>query len=151
MEIIPLHKVGDFEFEQSIDLFKEKINHLKYESSLGERMEMDKTFPSLHLPTLNLYVVFTPDGSRVRYFESDGDIFYQDSNLHSMTLKEAETFLTRFDDGLVLDQESVDSKKLGIMISQNPDKPGNLVMIYDESYKDEEPITPDDLINFYLG
>lgn len=150
MDIIPFEKVGDILFNQHIDEFK-KIFGRKRKVSPGERVELDKVYPSFLLPKLNLYVVFTEDGSNIRYIESDGDIYYQDMNLYNTSLLELEDYFKQFDDNIKVEQESIESPKLGIIVSKNPDKEGNLVLVYAENYKSEEEISPDDVIKFYLG
>ncbi len=150
MDIIPFEKVGDIFFKQNIKEFKKTLNR-KLKASPGERVELDKIYPSFLLPKMNLYVVFTVDGSSIRYFEADGDIYYQDINLHNTSLAELEAYFRQMDENITVDQESVESRKLGIVVSNNPDKEGNLVLVYAENYKKEEEISPDDIIKFYLG
>ena len=151
MEFIPFKQVGDFSFNQSFDEIK-RFLHTHKNVRLGERVELDKRYPSIYIPDLEVYIVFDQDGTSVRTIEVESDIYLNGINLHSTSLSKLKSHFFKLDDKLVTEEEGeIESRKFGFIISKDNEKDGNTVFVYSRRYMDEDKISPDDIIKFYLG
>jgi hypothetical protein len=151
MEFIPFKQVGDFLFNQSFDEIRKSLSAHKH-VQLGERVELDKRYPSIYVPDLEVFIVFDPDGRSVRAIEVESDIYLSGINLHSTSLSKLKSHFFKLDDKLVTEEEGeIESRKLGFIISKDNEKDRNTVFVYSKRYMDEDKISPDDIIKFYLG
>ena len=151
MEFIPFKQVGDFLFNQSFDEIRKSLSAHKH-VQLGGRVELDKRYPSIYVPDLEVFIVFDPDGRSVRAIEVESDIYLSGINLHSTSLSKLKSHFFKLDDKLVTEEEGeIESRKLGFIISKDNEKDRNTVFVYSKRYMDEDKISPDDIIKFYLG
>lgn len=151
MEFIPFKQVGDFSFNQSFDEIRSSLS-LHKNVRLGERVELDKRYPSIYIPDLGVFIVFDQDGRSVRTIEVESDVYLNGVNLHSTSLSKLKSHFSKLDDKLVTDEEgATESRKFGFIVSKDNEKDGNTVFVYSERYMDEDETSPDDIIKFYLG
>ena len=150
MDIIPFEKVGEYKFNESFEEFKNRLSSFK-RVDIGEKVELDKKYPSIYIFDIELFVVFTEDGARIRYIEADQDIYHQGVNLHKEKLSELKKKYSQIDESATFEPEEVNSPLFGIIISGELEKQGNTVLVYSREYEEEDELSPDDIIKYYLG
>lgn len=150
MQIYSFKGIGDFEFDDSLEIIKEKLSNYK-KVEYGSSSVLEKEYPSILIHDISTYIVFSEDSSRVRYFEVETDIFHKKINLY----KEKKSVIKRKymeDDDCIVDDDdegTLNIEKYGFSITKIAK--GNRVFIYSKEYLDEDDISEDDMINFYLG
>ena len=151
MKYIPFKQFGEFFFSESFQEIEKKVKaHGKVD--IGHAMELGKRYPSIYIPNTDLFIVFVEDSSAVRYVETKADIVILECNLLTTPPKEIKEYFSKYDDSITLNDEgSVESKKYGFIISREGNDKQNQILLFNDTYLDEEDISPDDIIKFYLG
>lgn len=69
-------------------------------------------------------------------------------NLYRESIEVLVKHYDKYDHDLLCDEEGFDRAKFGFMVTREANK--NIVLIYSPEYSEEETISEDDIINFYL-
>jgi len=149
MEIFPYVGVGDFHFEENFNSIKSKLSEFKMVHE-RDKVEMDRTFPSLYVQDIDLYIVFLENGERVRFFETGNEVHHLGKDLHNEPLKELRQVYRKLDKNLTKVDDGIDSPMFGIRITKNDDNAGNTVLVYSKEYAAEPAVSEDDIINYFL-
>src|SRR5687768_7675553 len=123
MEIFPYVGVDDFHFEENFNSIKSKLSKFKTVHE-RDKVEMEKTFPSLYVQDINLYIVFLENGLGVRFFEIGDDVHHLGRNLHKEPLKELAKVYKKLDKDMTKVNDGIDSPMFGMRITKNKDNNG---------------------------
>ena len=90
-------------------------------------------------------------GDYIRTIEVENDVFFQEVNLFRMSFENIKCFIEENDkDYKIIDDCTLESKKYGFLIAKKTDN-SNTLTFYSKKYLQEEDISPDDIIKYYLG
>ncbi|HYC85379.1 MAG TPA: hypothetical protein VEB86_09165, partial [Chryseosolibacter sp.] len=135
MEIFPHTGIGHLKFDDGIEEIKGKV--AKYKTvHAGNKVEMDKDYPSVFVQDIDLLIVFQERVDCVRYFETGHDVFHLGTNLTTESLPTLRQKYQTLDIQLRKLEDGIDLPTFGIRITKNHDKAGNLVLVYSEAYSD---------------
>lgn len=150
MKYIPFLQFGQFLFSQSFEEIKAKIGAYSH-VTISHMTELAKQYPSIYIQDIDLLIIFNENGDQVRFAETTTDITLEGHNLHTQSIADVMAHFGQYDEDILLNEEgSVESAKYGFIVSKDSEKIGNEVLIGSKSYFDDEEITPDDIIKFYL-
>lgn len=151
MEYIPYKQFLNILFTQSFEEVKKNIS-IYSDVDVSQIFELDKVFPCIYIQDEDIQIVFTQKGDKVRYIETTKDVIVEGCNIAKESIHKIENLFKKLDDMLIVDEEgNIESRKYGFIISKESNQRRNNVLLYSELYLDEEVITPDDIIKFYLG
>ncbi len=151
MVYIPYKQFYNIHFTQSFDEVKENL--LIYNDiDASKIIELEKEFPCIYIQDKDLQIIFTQNGDNIRYIETTHDVVIKGCNITNESIKKIERIFKKYDNMLVVDEEgNIESKKYGFIVSKESSQKRNSVLLFSESYLNEEVPTPDDIIRFYLG
>ena len=151
MRYIPFKLVGSFSFYQSFMEVKEIIRSYN-KFYISEKVELNFHYPTVFINDINLLIVFNSNGNSIRYFETKEDIYFKGVNLQKMNIIKIFDFFIGKDKSIYIDDEgSLISNKYGFIISKSNNVAENEVLLFSEEYLNEKEVSPDDIINYYLG
>jgi hypothetical protein len=150
MDIISYKGIDDLMFTDSLEIIKRKVSQYKGVKQI-DKVVMDKVYPSIYVKDINLVIVFNEDVKSVRYFEIEHDVYHQGVNLHSENLIKLKSFYRGLDPDIVIESDGFDSQKFGLSVTKLGSSKKNNVLVYSKDYLDEDEISEDDIIKFYLG
>jgi hypothetical protein len=150
MEIVSYESIGDLKFGDSLESIRKKLSKYRGVKQI-DKVVMDKVYPSIYVKDINLFIVFNEDFSSVRYFEIEHDIYHQGINLYSESIKKLESLYRELDPEILIESDGFDSHKFGLCVTQLGSGNKNNILIYSKDYLNEDEITEDDILKFYLG
>lgn len=148
MNIFPYTGIDDLHFDDSVSTVIAKLPSFENVTQ-GHRVELENSYPSIFIADINMYIVFSEDGSKVRYFEVEHDVIHDGNNLHKEPVDALIRHYQKSDEDLAVEEDGFDSRKFGFTVMKDNDK--NIVLVYSREYSEEENISEDDIINFYLS
>ena len=150
MKITPYKSLGDFNFDDGFEDTKSKLGEYK-RVEYSESVEMGKRYPSIYIHDIDLLIVFTISGDRVRHFETEGEIYHQDLSLQN-GVDSLFKHYSKHDPDIKKDDNGFDTPSFGFSVGVSEDHPKrNTVLVYSKDYKKEPPITKEDILKHYLG
>ena len=150
MIYVPYKQFSNILFNESFKDLKSKLDFKKIK--IYKKQVLDKNYPSIYIFEDDVLVVFSESGNVVRYIETTQQIVIDGCDLSFNSIIKIRKHFEKIDDSLYIDEEgSLESKKYGFIVSKESSQKRNNVLLFSESYLNEEVPTPDDIIRFYLG
>lgn len=150
MIYVPYKQFSNILFNESFKDLKSKLDFKKIK--IYKKQVLDKNYPSIYIFEDDVLVVFSESGNEVRYIETTQQIVIDGCDLSFNSIIKIRKHFEKIDDSLYIDEEgSLESKKYGFIVSKESSQKRNNVLLFSESYLNEEVPTPDDIIRFYLG
>ena len=150
MIYVPYKQFSNILFNESFKDLKSKLDFKKIK--IYKKQVLDKNYPSIYIFEDDVLVVFSESGNEVRYIETTQQIVIDGCDLSFNSIIKIRKHFEKIDDSLYIDEEgSLESKKYGFIVSKESSQKRNNVLLFSESYLNEEMPTPDDIIRFYLG
>lgn len=150
MIYIPYKQFSNILFNESFKDLKSKLDFKKIK--IYNKQVLDKNYPSIYIFEDDVLVVFSESGNEVRYIETTQQIVIAGCDLSFNSINKIRKHFEKIDDSLYIDEEgNIESKKYGFIVSKESSQKRNNVLLFSESYLNEEVPTPDDIIRFYLG
>ena len=148
MQFIPFISVGEFLFQNTIEEIKRLV---KENFIIGVKEELDKKYLSLYIPVRGIFIVFSEMGDYIRTIEIENNVFFQEVNLFRMSFENIKCFIEENDKNYkMIDDCTLESKKYGFLITKKTDN-SNTLTFYSKKYLQEDDISPNDIIKYYLG
>ena len=150
MIYVPYKQFSNILFNESFKDLKSKLDFKKIK--IYKKQVLDKNYPSIYIFEDDVLVVFSESGNEVRHIETTQQIVIDGCDLSFNSIIKIRKHFEKIDDSLYIDEEgSLESKKYGFIVSKESSQKRNNVLLFSESYLNEEVPTPDDIIRFYLG
>lgn len=149
MKYIPFKQFGPFSFTSSFEEIKDIGSEFK-KIHIGERVELDKRYPSIYVYDLKTHIVFSEDASKIRCINTEYDVILEGYNLQLKSFVEIKKYFEKYDAKILVDEEGdIVSKKLGFTVSRESEKDINSILLVSRAYQEEEEITVEDIMKYY--